>query len=92
MRKILTLFTLIVAISCNKVQEPQDTPPTQQQQSTWEQETVSYDDIQEEPQEEVSTGPTEWIWDGSQFDTIYPGATLRITHIDGDKVYLTLSE
>lgn len=95
MKKILLSLLLVISIaSCNKAQEVEDTNPPQQEQVAWDQDTTTYDAVQvdEVQEDETSNGPTEWIWDGSQFDTIYPGATLRITNIDGDKVYITLSK
>lgn len=95
MKKVLLALLLVVSIaSCNKAEEAKDTGTAQQEQVTWDQDTTTYDavDVDETSEDEVSNGPTEWIWDGSQFDTLYVGATLRITNIDGDKVYLVMSK
>ena len=95
MRKILLAILLTtVVIGCNKQIEVSSINSTEQQVA-WDQDTTSYDATQvDELAEEdgMSNGPTEWIWDGSQYDTLYVGATLRISNIDGDKVYLTMSK
>jgi hypothetical protein len=95
MRKVLIALLLVISItSCNKAQEVEDTSSPQQEQIAWDHNTTIYDDVQSEEVEDsgVSNGPTEWIWDGSQYDTLYTGATLRISNIDGDKVYLVMSK
>ncbi len=94
MRKALITLLLVIGIaSCNKAQEQPDTT-VQQEQVAWDHDTTSYDavDVNETQEDEVSNGPTEWIWDGSPYDTIHIGDNLRITNIDGDKVYITLSK
>ena len=95
MRKILLAILLItIVIGCYKKIEVSSTNSTEQQVA-WDQDTTSYDATQVEgtyEDNEVSDGPTEWIWDGSQYDTLYVGTTLRISNIDGDKVYLTMSK
>jgi hypothetical protein len=94
MKKLaLALLLTTIIVSCNKVQEQPDTN-TYQQQVEWDHDTTSYDavDVNETQEDEVSNGPTEWIWDGSPYDTIHIGDNLRITNIDGDKVYITLSK
>lgn len=91
---ILAILLIIIVISCNKQEEVSNINSTEQQVA-WDQDTTSYDatQIDDVPEgDEVSDGPTEWIWDGSQYDTLYVGATLRISNIDGDKVYLTMSK
>jgi hypothetical protein len=95
MRKVLITLLLGISIaSCKKVQEVEDTSSPQQEQVAWDQNTTTYDDVQPEEVGDsgVSNGPTEWIWDGSQYDTLTTGATLRISNIDGDKVYLVMSK
>ena len=91
MKKILLAILLItIVIGCNKQEEVSNTNSTEQQVA-WDQDTVSYNAEQiEDVSEEYE--PTEWIWDGSQYDTLYVGATLRISNIDGEKVYLTMSK
>ena len=91
---ILTILLITIVIGCNKKIEVSSINSTEQQVA-WDQDTTSYDatQIENTPEDdEVSNGPTEWIWDGSQYDTLYVGATLRISNIDGDKVYLTMSK
>jgi hypothetical protein len=81
---------LVICIaSCNKAQEVEDTNTTQQEEVAWDVDTTTYD---AEQVDETSDGPTEWIWDGSVYDTIHVGDNLRITNIEGDKVYLVLSK
>lgn len=97
MKKILFAILLVgLIISCNKVQEEcQECPKDKQEQVAWDLDTTTYDAVSVEDVEDsdsVYNGPTEWIWDGSQYDTLYIGATLRIANIDGDKVYLTMSK
>jgi hypothetical protein len=95
MKKILLALLLVISIaSCNKAQEVEDTSSSKHEHVDWELDTTAYDaiDVNETQEDEVSNGPTEWIWDGSQYDTLYTGATLRISNIDGDKVYLVMSK
>lgn len=96
MKKILLALLLVIGIaSCNKAQEVEDTSSSKHQRVDWElNNSTTYDEVQadEVQEDEVSNGPTEWIWDGSQYDTLYTGATLRISHIEGDKVYLVMSK
>ena len=93
MRKILITLLLAISIaSCNKAQDQPDTN-VQQEQAAWELDTATYNAVHpDEVQEEYSQGSTEWVWDGSPYDTIFIGDNLRITNIDGDKVYITLSK
>jgi len=94
MKKLaLALLLAVIIISCNKVQEVEDTSSPKQEQVDWDQDTSTYDAVDvDETQEEYSQGAIEWIWDGSPYDTISIGDNLRITNIDGDKVYITLSK
>ena len=90
MKKILLALLLVIGIaSCNKTPETNQTGTTQQEHAAWDQDTTTYDAVQAD---ETSDGPTEWIWDGSAYDTIHVGDNLRITNIEGDKVYLVLSK
>lgn len=91
MKKIFFIILLVgLIVSCKKVQEEcQECPKNKQEQTSLELDITTYD---VEDSDSVYDGPTEWIWDGSQFDTLYVGATLRIANIDGDKVYLTMSK
>jgi hypothetical protein len=93
MKKILLTLLLVISIaSCNKAQEQPDTT-VQQEQVAWDQDTTTYNAVDvDEVQEEDSQGNIEWVWDGSPYDTIHIGDNLRITNIDGDKVYITLSK
>lgn len=89
MKKLLIVLLLATGISsCKKAAIIEDTVTTEHVE--WRQDTeVELQDAEVEIQQDtVYNGETEWIWDGSQFDTLYPGATLKITNIDGDKVYL----
>jgi hypothetical protein len=94
MRKALIALLLVVGIvSCNKAQEQPDTNAQQEQVV----DTTIYDAWDADPstyyqEEEDSQGSIEWVWDGSPYDTIHIGDNLRITNIDGDKVYITLSK
>jgi hypothetical protein len=95
MKKALIALLLVIGIaSCNKVQEVEDISSSKHEYVDGESDITAYDavDIDETQEGEVSNGPTEWIWDGSQYDTLYIGATLRISNIDGDKVYLVMSK
>ena len=95
MKKILLALLLVISIaSCNKAQEVEDTSSSKQERVDWELDTTTYDAVQvdEVQEDETSDGPTEWIWDGSEYDTLYVGSTLRISNIEGDKVYLVLSK
>jgi hypothetical protein len=94
MKKIILILLLTISItSCNKVLDVENTSTTQPEQVAWDIDTTTYDAVQvDEDQEEYTQGNTEWIWDGSAYDTIYTGDNLRITNIDGDKVYITLSK
>lgn len=94
MKKILLALLLVISIaSCNKAQEVEDTSSSKHERVDWELDTATYDAVQvDEVQEEHSEGNIEWIWDGSPYDTITIGDNLRITNIDGDKVYITLSK
>ena len=93
MRKVLLVLLLAICIaSCNKAQEQPDTN-VQQEQVAWDHDTSAYNAVDvNEAQEEYSQGNIEWVWDGSPYDTIAIGDNLRITNIDGDKVYITLSK
>jgi len=94
MKKVFIALLLVISIaSCNKAQEQPDTN-VQQEHVDWELGTATYDaeQVGEVEEDNIYNGPTEWIWDGSRFDTLYPGATLRISNIDGDKVYLVMSK
>lgn len=94
MKKILLALLLVIAIASCKKAPVEDTSSSKHQRVDWELDTATYDAVQPEEVEDsgVSNGPTEWIWDGSQYDTLYIGATLRISNIDGDKVYLVMSK
>ena len=95
MKKILLTLLLVIGIASCKEAPVEDTSSSKHQRVDWELDnSTTYDDVQPEGVEDsgVSNGPTEWIWDGSQYDTLYTGATLRISHIDGDKVYLVMSK
>ena len=92
MKKVLTaLLVVIVIASCNKAKEVENTSSSKH--VNWELDTATYDaeQVGEVEEDSVYDSPTEWIWDGSQFDTLRPGTTLRISNIDGDKVYLVMS-
>ncbi len=81
MRKVFISLLLVISIaSCNKAQEQPDTN-VQQEHVDWELGTATYDaeQVGEVEKDSIYNGPTEWIWDGSRFDTLYPGATLRMS-------------
>jgi hypothetical protein len=95
MKKVLLALLLVISItSCNKAQEAEDTSSFKREHVDWELDTTAYDaeQVDEVQENETSDGPTEWIWDGSQYDTIHIGDNLRISNIEGDKVYLVLSK
>jgi hypothetical protein len=93
MKKILLALLLVIGISSCKEAQVEDTGSTTQEHVDWDLDTSSYDAVDvDEVQEEYSQGNIEWIWDGSPYDTITIGDNLRITNIDGDKVYITLSK
>ena len=95
MKKVLLSLLLIAGIiGCNKAPELDPTSTPQQEKVAWDLDTTTYDAVEVDETEEDSfyDGPTEWIWDGSQFDTLYIGAPLRIVNIDGEKVYITMSK
>jgi hypothetical protein len=92
MKKLLLLLLFTISVSSCKEAAPlvEDTVTSEHVEWKQDYEVEMQDTEVEVQQDSVYNGETEWIWDGSKFDTLYPGATLKITNIEGDKVYLEM--
>ena len=93
MKKILLTLLLVISISSCKKAQVEDISSITQEHVDWDHDTTTYNAVDvDQVQDGYYQGNTEWIWDGSPYDTINIGDNLRITNIDRDKVYITLSK